>query len=150
MVTYMEPQTVPSYMSVNCTRWTLRMPNFMRTPHAVIFPSGTQISVSRPTHAGRTDSDKIFPLPPKIKIPNLHIVRYTCQFEQYLSHRQNERRAHPSWAPTKDPTMSCGGILQAPTRTASKTSWKLFVRTFSTQLYPNKITNIVIPTYLNC
>ena len=61
----------------------------------------------RPTHAGRTDSDKIFPLPPKIKIPNLHIVRYTCQFEQYLFHRQNESHAHPSWAPTKEPTVSC-------------------------------------------
>ena len=55
---------------------------------------------SRPTHTGRPDSDKIFQLPPKIKIPNLHIVRYTCQFKQYLSHRQNEGRAHPSWAPT--------------------------------------------------
>ena len=45
--------------------------------------------------------------PPQIKIPNSHIVRYTCQFEQYLSHRQNESRAHPSWAPTKEPTVSC-------------------------------------------
>ena len=33
--------------------------------------------------------------------------------------------------------------------TASRTSWKLFVRTFCTQLYPNKITITVIPTYLN-
>ena len=64
------------------------------------------MSVSRPTHPGRTDLDEIFPLPPKIKIPNLHIVRYTCQFEQYLSHRQNERRAHPSWSPTKEQSMS--------------------------------------------
>ena len=61
----------------------------------------------RPTHAGQTDFDNIFPLPPKIKIPNSHIIRYTCQFEQYLSHRQNERRVFPSWAPTKEPTMSC-------------------------------------------
>ena len=28
MVTYMDPQTVPSYMSVKCTRRTLRMPKF--------------------------------------------------------------------------------------------------------------------------
>ena len=27
MVTYMEPQTVPSYMSVNDMQQTLRMPN---------------------------------------------------------------------------------------------------------------------------
>ena len=34
MVTYMEPDTVPSYMSVNHTRWMLRMPNFTRATHA--------------------------------------------------------------------------------------------------------------------
>ena len=63
---------------------------------------------------GRLDSDEIFQLPPKIKIPNLHIVRHTCHFEQYLSHRQNERRAHPSWAPTKEPTMSCWRYTPSP------------------------------------
>ena len=34
MVTYTEPQTVPSYMSVTFTRRTLRMPNFTRETHA--------------------------------------------------------------------------------------------------------------------
>ena len=34
MVTYTEPQTAPSYMSVTCTRRTLRMPNFTRATHA--------------------------------------------------------------------------------------------------------------------
>ena len=34
MVTYTEPQTVSSYMSVNCTRRTLRIPNFTRATHA--------------------------------------------------------------------------------------------------------------------
>ena len=34
MVTYTEPQTVPSYMSVKCKRRTLRMPNFTRATHA--------------------------------------------------------------------------------------------------------------------
>ena len=34
MVTYMEPQTAPSHMSVKCTRWTLRKPNFTRITHA--------------------------------------------------------------------------------------------------------------------
>ena len=111
MVTYMDPQTAPSYMSAKCVQQTLRIPNFTHQPHAQPslsnIPKWTQISVSRHTHAGRPDSNKSFRLPPKIKIPNLHIVRYTYQFEQYLSHRQNERRTHPSWAPTKEPTMSC-------------------------------------------
>ena len=52
--------------------------------------------------------------PPKIKIPNSRIVRYTCQFEQYLSHRQNEHRSHPSWAPTKEPTVSCWRYTPTP------------------------------------
>ena len=34
MVTYMGPQTVPSYMSVTFTRRTLRMQNYTRAPHA--------------------------------------------------------------------------------------------------------------------
>ena len=34
MVTYTEPQTVSSYMSVKCTRRTLRMPKFTRATHA--------------------------------------------------------------------------------------------------------------------
>ena len=111
MVTYMEPQTVPSYMSVKFARRTLRIPNFTRAPHAQPslsnFPKWDS-NFGEPTHSRRTtNSGKIFQFPPKIKIPNSHIVRYTCQFEQYLSHRQNERHAHPSLAPTKEPTVSC-------------------------------------------
>ena len=91
MVTYMEPQTVSSYMSVMCTRRTLCMPNVTCAPHAQpslsYFPKWDS-NFGEPTHShGTTKSDKIFQLPPKIKIPNSHIVRYTCQFEQYLSHR---------------------------------------------------------------
>ena len=118
MVTYMDPQTAPSYMSIKFAQRTLHIPNFTCAPHAQLslsnIPKWTQISASQPTHAGRPDSDKIFPLPPKIKIPNLHIVRYTCQVEQYLSHRQNEHRAHPSWALTKEPTMSCWRYTPTP------------------------------------
>ena len=94
------------------------MQNFMRAPH--VQPSLCNIpkwhsKFGEPTtHAGRTDSDEIFPLPRKIKIPNLQIVRYICQFEQYLSHRQNERRAHPRWAPTKEPTVSCWRYTPTP------------------------------------
>ena len=34
MVTYMEPQTAPSYMSVKFARQTLHIPNFTLAPHA--------------------------------------------------------------------------------------------------------------------
>ena len=118
MVTYMEPQTALSYMSVKCARRTLRIPYFTRAPHAQ--PSLSNIpkwdsNFSEPAHScGTTRLGRNFPLPPKIKIPNQHIVRYTCQVEQYLSHRQNEHRAHPSWAPTKEPTMSCWRYTPSP------------------------------------
>ena len=92
----------------------------------------------------------MFPLPPEIKIPNLHIVQYTCQFEQYLSHRQNEHRAHPSWAPTKEPTMSCWRYTPSPNQDRFQDFLEAICPDFITQLYPNKITNIVIPTNLNC
>ena len=91
MVPYTEPQTVPSYMSVTCTRPTLRMANFTRAtrtqPSLSNFPKWDS-KLGEPTHShGTTNSDKIFQLPPKIKIPNSHIVPYTCHFEQYQSHR---------------------------------------------------------------
>ena len=48
------------------------------------------------------------------KITNSHIVRYTRQFEQYLPHTQNEHRAHPNLAPTKEPTVSCWRYTPTP------------------------------------
>ena len=67
----MEPQTVPIYMSVKCTRLTLRMPNFTRATHAQSslsnFPKWDS-NFGEPTHSrGTTDSDEIFQLLPKIK-----------------------------------------------------------------------------------
>ena len=108
MVTYMEPQTVPSYMSVKYARRTLRMFNFTRALHAQLFLSNIynrdlnfgKLARSR----GTTRLGQNFPTSPKIKIPNLHI----------LSHRQNERHAHPIWAPTKKPTVSCWRYTPTP------------------------------------
>ena len=52
--------------------------------------------------------------------------------------------------PQKSQNVSCWSYTPTSNRTASRTSWKLFVPTFSTQIYPNKINIIFIPTYLNC
>ena len=76
MVTYTEPQTVQSYMSVKCTRRTLRMPNFTRAPHAQPslsnFPRWDS-NFGEPTHSrGTTNSDEIFQLPPKIKVISIN------------------------------------------------------------------------------
>ena len=67
----MDPQTVPSYISVTCTRPLLRMPNFTRATHAQPslsnFPKWDS-NFGEPTHShGTADSDKIFQLPPKNK-----------------------------------------------------------------------------------
>ena len=65
MVTYMEPQTAPSYMTFKCTCWTLRKPNFMRVPHAQ--PSLSNISkwdlnLGEPSHShGTTRLGQNFP-----------------------------------------------------------------------------------------
>ena len=118
MVTYTEPQTVPSYMSVNYTRGTLRMPNFTRGTHAQPslsnFPWGDSDFGKRTRSCGTILGERNFPTSPQNKIINSHIVRYTRQFEQYLPHTQNERRAHPNWAPTKEPTVSCWRYTPTP------------------------------------
>ena len=108
MVTYMEPHTVLTYMSVKCTRRTLRMPSFTRATHAQ--PSLSNFTRrdsefgERARSRGTTRLERKFPTSPQNKKrPNLHIVRYTCQCEQYQLLTQNERRAHPNWAPTREP-----------------------------------------------
>ena len=118
MVTYMEPETVPRYMSVTCTRRTLRMPNFTRAPHTQ--PALSNIpkwdsNFSEPTHSHGTNRlRQNFPTSPKNQNTKLTHCSITYQFEQYLSQRQNEHRAHPSWAPTKEPTMSCWRYTPSP------------------------------------
>ena len=139
MVTYKEPQTVSSYMSVKCTQRTLRMPNFTRATHAQPslsdFPwRDSGFLASGPAHAGRPWGNEIFPLPPKIKLPNSHIVRYTCQCEQYQPHRQNERRAHPNWAPTKEPIVSCWRYTPTPKQDRFQDLLKAIFPTSCTQI----------------
>ena len=65
MVTYMEPQTAPSYMSVKCARRTFRKPNFMRAPHAQPSPSNISkwdSNFGEPSHSrGMTQLGQNFP-----------------------------------------------------------------------------------------
>ena len=96
----MERHTVPKYMSVEYTRRTLRMPSFTHATHSQPslsnFPRrDSDFGEWTRTH-GTTQLER-----------NFHIVRYTCQCEQYQPHRLNERHAHASWAPTKEPIVSC-------------------------------------------
>ena len=69
MVTYTEPQTVSSYMSVTCTRRTLRMPNFTRETHAQPslsnFPRRDSDFGERTCSRGTTLWERNFPTSPK-------------------------------------------------------------------------------------
>ena len=68
---YMEPHTVPTYMSVKCTRWMSRMPSFTRAPHAQ--PSLSNFSqrdsdFGVPTRSrGTTQLERNFPTSPQNK-----------------------------------------------------------------------------------
>ena len=82
MVTYTEPQTVPSYMSVTCTRRTLRMPNFTRATHAqpslCNFPWRDSDFGERTHSCGTTLGERKFPTSPQNKITKLtHCSIYT-------------------------------------------------------------------------
>ena len=118
MVAYMEPQTVPSYMSVKCTRRTLCMPNFTRAPHAQpslsIFPKWDS-NFGEPTHSHRTtDSDEIIHLPPKIKLPTHTLFDIHVNLNNIFPTHKMNGCAHPNWAPTKEPTVSCWRYTPTP------------------------------------
>ena len=80
--TYVEPQTVPSYMSINRTQRTLRMPNFTRTTHAQPslsnFPKWDS-NFGEPTNSrGTTRLGRNFPTSPENKMTKLtHCSIYT-------------------------------------------------------------------------
>ena len=82
MVTYTEPQTVPSYMSVMCTRRTLCMPNFTRAtnaqPSLSNFPWGDSNFGERTHSRGTTLGERNFPPSPQNKITKFtHCSIYT-------------------------------------------------------------------------
>ena len=117
MVTYMEPQTVPSYMSVKYARRTLCMPKFTRAPHAQPFLSNISkwnLNFGKPARShGTTRLGQNFPTSPqnqstKLTHCSIHMSIQTISFPQTKCH------AHPSWAPTKEPTVSCWRYTPTP------------------------------------
>ena len=152
MVTYTETQTVPSYMSVKFTRRTLRMPSFTRATHA-------QPSLSKFTMAGlkfwRADlltrddpgGTKFSHFPPK---------------QNYQTHTLFDIRANANNINPTDKmnvvltliglpqTVSCWRYTPTPKQDRFQDLLKAIFPTSCTQIYPNKINIIFIPTYLNC
>ena len=157
MVTYMESHTVLTYMSVKCTRRTLHMPSFTSATH--VQPSLSNFTRrdsdfgERTCSRGTTRLEQNFPTSPPP--PPQKDQTYTL-----FDIRTNANNINPTdkmnvvltliGLPQESQNVSCWSYTPTSNRTASRTSWKLFVPTICTQIYPNKINTIFIPTYLNC
>ena len=131
------------------------MPSFTRATHA-------QPSLSNFTRRdsefskcarsrGTTRLEQKFPTSPQNKKTKLtHCLIYMPMRTISTSHIKMNVVLTLIGLPQKSQNVSCWSYTPTSNRTASRTSWKLFVPTFSTQIYPNKINTIFIPTYLNC
>ena len=101
MVTYMEPHTVPTYMTVTCTQRTLRMPSFTRATHAQPslsnFPQWDSDFVEATRSRGTTRLEQNFPTSPQNKKDQtytpfaIHVIANNIN-----PTGKNERRAHPN------------------------------------------------------
>ena len=94
------------------------MPNFMHAPHAQLsltnFPNWDS-NFGELTHSrGTTQWEQKFPSSPKNQNTKLTHCSIYASIEQYLPHTQNEHRAHPNWAPTIEPTVSCWRYTPTP------------------------------------
>ena len=111
MVTYMERHTVPSYMFVKCTRRTLRMPSFTRATHAQPslsnFPWRDSDFGKRTRSRGTTRLEQNFQTSPQNKKTKLTHCSIYVPMRTISTPQINERHAHPSWAPTKEPIVRC-------------------------------------------
>ena len=115
------------------------MPSFTRATHAQ--PSLSNFTrrdsdfSERARSRGTTRLEQNFPTSPQNKKEqNLHIVQYTYQCKQYQRHTQNERRAHPNWAPTKEPKHEQLEIYSNPKQDRFQDLLKAIFLTFCTQI----------------
>ena len=95
MVTYMEPQTVPSYMSVKCTRRKLCMPSFTRVTHA-------QPSLSNFPWRDSDFGDRIPSTTPGAEPPR--DARDSGSARSHSTHLETSSSDRPKWSPTRSST----------------------------------------------
>ena len=127
MVTYMDPHTVLTYMSVTCTRRTLRMPSFTRATHVQpslsTFPRQDSDLGERTRSRGTTRLEQNFPTSPQ----NKKDQTYTP-----FDIRTNANNINPTdkmnvvltliGLPQKSQNVSCWRYTPTPNRTAFRTS----------------------------
>ena len=127
MVTYMEPHTVLTYMSVKCTRRTLRMPSFTRATHAQ--PSLSNFTRrdsefgERARSRGTTRLERKFPTSPQNKKTKLtHCSIYMPMRTISTSSRKMNVVLTLIGLPQESQNVSCWGYTPTPNRTAFRTS----------------------------
>ena len=127
MVTYMEPHTVLTYMSVKCTRRTLRMPSFTRATHAQPSLSNfTRRDSEFGEHArsrGTTRLERKFPTSPQNKkdqtytLFDIHANANNINFS-----RKMNVVLTLIGLPQESQNVSCWRYTPTPNRTAFRTS----------------------------
>ena len=127
MVTYMEPHTVLTYMSVKCTRRTLRMPRFTRATHAQ--PSLSNFTRrdsefgERARSRGTTRLERKFPTSPQNKKTKLtHCSIYVSMRTISTSHAKMNVVLTLIGLPQESQNVSCWRYTPTPNRTAFRTS----------------------------
>ena len=127
MVTYMEPHTVLTYMSVKCTRRTLRMPSFTRAPHAQ--PSLSNFTrrdsdFGEPTRSrGATRLEQNFPTSPQNKKDQTYtLFDIRANANNINFSRKMNVVLTLIGLPQESQNVSCWRYTPTPNRTAFRTS----------------------------
>ena len=142
-------------MSVKCTRRTLRMTSFTRAPHAQ--PSLSNFTrrdsdFGEPTRSrGTTRLERNFPTSPQ----NKKDQTYTSFAIHVIANNINPTRKLNVvltliGLPQGSQPRAFGGILQPQTGPLPGPPGSYLSGVSAHKFKPNKITIIVIPTYLNC
>ena len=126
-------------MSVKCTRRTLRMPSFTRATHAQPslsnFPRRDSDFGERARSHKTTRLERNFPTSPQNKKTKLtHCSIYVPMRTISTPQIKNERHAHPNWAPTKEPTVSCWRYTPTPKQDRFQDLLKAIFPTSCTQI----------------
>ena len=127
MVTYMEPHTVLTYMSVKCTRRTLRMPSVTRATHAQ--PSLSNFTRrdsefgERARSRGTTRLERKFPTSPQNKKDQTYtLFDIRANANNINFSRKMNVVLTLIGLPQESQNVSCWRYTPTPNRTAFRTS----------------------------
>ena len=126
MVTYMEPHTVLTYMSIKCTRRTLRMPSFTRATHAqpsLNFTRRDSEFGERARSRGTTRLERKFPTSPQNKRDQTYtLFDIRANANNINFSRKMNVVLTLIGLPQESQNVSCWRYTPTPNRTAFRTS----------------------------